>query len=950
MHKTKIIILLLLFPLFLLNAQILFKKKISIDEGLSYSQVVCGAVDSIGYLWFGTVSGLSRWDGSNFTNYSVKDGLYSNHIIDLLWSEGFGLVVATQKGVNFFKKKKVVVTKNYPQKLNTRINSILLFNNKLLIATADMGLWQYDGKDFLQIETNKKTDISFHSLFYKNRDSVLVGTNKGIYTLSRNILSFNSKYVFNRDVIVTSFYENYNNNLLVGTYAKGLFLFGKRKNVININMEKGLPSNRINDIIKAPDSSLYIATAEGVALLKGNKIKKTLDSKTGLKTDFIWEIIKHKQFYYFLTDGDGFYQYAPNRLEYFDVGSGLPDNTAWNFGELNDNSICIATDNGVSIVKKKEIEILKTNRKIRDDVITIFIKDDNMFLGTNDNGVAVYKDRKFTYFNKQNGLTSRSVWSIINDDEDNIYFSTFDGGICIYNNGKIVDTLDTKDGLPNNNILTSYKSIDGTLYFSVDEAGIFKYKNKNFLPLCEELSKCIIWAINEDSKGNVLLGSNEFGLLIYKNGKIDTLDESRGLTNNSVVGIALDNSGKIYASTDKGLNIIEENGSEYFIRQMLKEDGLPSNECNQNAIFKDRNGNIWVGTIGGALKYSPQADKKNLTPIKLILSKVKLYNKEINFYNGIKFNYDQNFLDFEFVGINFESPHKTEYAFILEGVNDNWIFTKRDYIQYANLDDGKYNLKVKAANEWGVWSEPIKLNFVITPAFWETWWFITLLVILISGIVIYIIINRMKHLLAIEKLRSKISADLHDDIGSGLSEISFLNEIINYKIDANEQKKISVELNKIGDVSRKLIDSMSDIVWLINPQNESLFNLISRLGDSYHVVLASKNILLELHNIDALQKVSLTMEVRQNLYLLIKEGINNSLKYSGCDKISLATTVKKKTITIVLSDNGQGFNTKETKPGNGLKNMKMRAEKLGGSIIITSEVGNGTEIKFVGKI
>ncbi len=944
------ILLLLLLPSFLLNAQILFKKKISIDDGLAYSQVVCGAVDSVGYLWFGTVSGLSRWDGKNFVNYNVKNGLYSGHIIDLIWSSTYGLVVATQKGINFLKNKKIILSKNYPQKLKTRINSVLSFNKKLLIATDNNGLWQYDGNDYYQIKTNKIKGLSFHSLFYTNSDSVLVGTNKGIFTLSNNILSVNHNFNFNKDVVITKIIKKGDNTFCIGTLANGLFIFSKNKKLVNIKKKNALPSNRITDIIEAPNNSLYIATDEGVAVLKNEIIKETFNSKSGLKTDFIWEIIKHKQFYYFLTDGDGFYQYAPNRFEYFDVASGLSDNTVWNFGELNNNSICIATDNGISIIKEDKIKKIKTNKKIRDDVITIFPQNNTIFLGTNDNGVAIYKNNKFTYINKSNGLTSRSVWSIIKDNDNNIYFSTFDGGICVYNNGEIVDTLNTKDGLPNNNILTSYKTTDGTLYFSVDEAGVFEYKNKKFTPLCKELSRCIIWAIKEDKDENLLLGSNNIGLLIYQNGVIDTLDESKGLTNNSVVGIALDNSGKIYASTDKGLNIIEKKQSKYSIHQILKKNGLPSNECNQNAIFKDSKDNIWIGTIGGALKYSPSADKKDMTPPKLVLSKVKLFNKEINFYNNKKFNYDQNFLDFEFAGINFASPHKTKYAFILEGVNKDWIFTKRNYIQYANLDDGEYNLSVKAANEWNIWSKPIKLNFTITPAFWKTWWFITILVLLISGVIIYIIINRMNHLLAIERLRTKISADLHDDIGSGLSEISFLNEIINYKIDATEQKKISVELNKIGEVSRKLIDSMSDIVWLINPKNESLFNLISRLGDSYQVVLASKNILLELNNIDALQKISLTMEVRQDLYLLIKEGINNSLKYSNCSKISLITTFNAKTISFTLSDNGKGFNPEKIKKGNGLNNMEMRAKKLGGTIIITSKIGIGTEIKFVGKI
>ncbi|MCF6271306.1 MAG: histidine kinase [Melioribacteraceae bacterium] len=377
---------------------------------------------------------------------------------------------------------------------------------------------------------------------------------------------------------------------------------------------------------------------------------------------------------------------------------------------------------------------------------------------------------------------------------------------------------------------------------------------------------------------------------------------------------------------------------------------MPSNECNQNAIYNDSKGNIWVGTIKGAIKYSPINDKKSLNPPMLNISSVKLFNEKIDFFNKIKLNYNQNYLSFEFTGIDFSAPHKVKYAYKMQGVDDDWIVTKRNFVQYTNLNNGQYLLQVKAANEWGIWSEPKSLQFTILPAFWETWWFITLIILTVTGSIVWIVTNKVKHLIAIERLRSNISADLHDDIGSGLSEVSLLSEIINYKLSKNEVKKISSELNKIGNISREIIESMSDIVWFVNPKNDSLFDLISRLGDAYHVTLSSKNILLDLQNIDLLQKINLSMEYRQNLYLLIKEGINNSLKYSKCSKITLNTNVKGKTLTCNLTDNGIGFDSEKILKGNGLKNMKIRSKKLGGKIEIISKIGNGTQIIFSGKI
>jgi signal transduction histidine kinase len=203
--------------------------------------------------------------------------------------------------------------------------------------------------------------------------------------------------------------------------------------------------------------------------------------------------------------------------------------------------------------------------------------------------------------------------------------------------------------------------------------------------------------------------------------------------------------------------------------------------------------------------------------------------------------------------------------------------------------------------------------------------------------------------LAIEKLKTKLAADLHDNIGSGLTEISILSELTERELN-NGSKNTSKNLKSISETARELIDNMSDIVWVVNPKRDSLHDLIIRLKSSYNEVLTYMGISMKTTNLDKLENVKLPMEYRQNLYLIFKEGINNSLKHSRCDKIFLEANVRGEVLEMILKDNGIGLETSEKIYGNGVRNMEARAHAIGGKLKWKSSGSSGTNIIFVGKI
>jgi signal transduction histidine kinase len=257
---------------------------------------------------------------------------------------------------------------------------------------------------------------------------------------------------------------------------------------------------------------------------------------------------------------------------------------------------------------------------------------------------------------------------------------------------------------------------------------------------------------------------------------------------------------------------------------------------------------------------------------------------------------------------------------------------------------------VKGTNSDGIWNEnAASIRIIINPPYWQTWWFVTLVLITVAFLIYYLGTVRIKSQLEIEKLKLKIASDLHDNIGAGLTEISILSEVAE-RSEGHSSSIVKKDLQKISDTARQLVDSMSDIVWVVNPQRDSLHDLIVKLKDSYNEFFSAVGISFQVKNVEKSDDIKLPMEYKQNLLLMFKEAINNSIKHSGCRKLILEAFYKNDLIKIVLKDDGNGFDLNNVKFGNGIKNMESRANKLKGKLSWNAESGKGTTVIFSGKL
>ncbi len=288
--------------------------------------------------------------------------------------------------------------------------------------------------------------------------------------------------------------------------------------------------------------------------------------------------------------------------------------------------------------------------------------------------------------------------------------------------------------------------------------------------------------------------------------------------------------------------------------------------------------------------------------------------------------------------MDYTQPLKNKFAYKLEGFDRDWIYSgNRHYASYTHLDPGRYIFKVKGTNNSGIWSaKEQSISLIITPPYWQTWWFRSLMILFIAGILYSFYRIRLNRILELERLRIKIASDLHDDIGSALTRISIDSDLLKSNL-GNEESNVIFQ--RIGNVSREIISSMSDVVWSIDSRNDTIQDLINKMKDFAYSVLSAKNILVTFETESLNLQKKIKIDLRQNIYLIFKEAINNSSKYSNADEIKVSLKNINGNFLMTINDLGSGISSSEKLTGHGLRNMKMRAERIGGKIEFVKDGG-----------
>jgi len=290
---------------------------------------------------------------------------------------------------------------------------------------------------------------------------------------------------------------------------------------------------------------------------------------------------------------------------------------------------------------------------------------------------------------------------------------------------------------------------------------------------------------------------------------------------------------------------------------------------------------------------------------------------------------------------------RLNYYYRLKGASDQWVRADRPYFaSYASLSPGTYVFEVKCINADGIPSvHTTSLNINIAKPYWQTWWFIALIIV-VAFIPVYIIYSlRLKRFEAVQKIREKVARDLHDDVGSTLTSINILSEFSKSKVDA--ESEVKNYLDRISNTSSQMMDAMDDIVWNIKPSNDTMEKIEARMREYAAAVFEPKDIAYRFVDNDKVKNISLNMDVRRSLFLIFKETLNNIAKYANANLVTIEFELKNNQLMMRITDDGIGFDETQVVYGNGIENMQKRAKGFKGSYEIKSYPGKGTHVLLV---
>ena len=240
---------------------------------------------------------------------------------------------------------------------------------------------------------------------------------------------------------------------------------------------------------------------------------------------------------------------------------------------------------------------------------------------------------------------------------------------------------------------------------------------------------------------------------------------------------------------------------------------------------------------------------------------------------------------------------------------------------------------------------PASITIIIRTPFYATWWFKCIVALIVIGILYSFYRFRINQILKLQAMRNRIAQDLHDDIGATLGSINIFSEVAKNRLNANSNK-VGEALNNISEASKEIIEKMNDIIWTVNPNNDSTVELVNRMK-SFAVLILSQTDIEYNFSIDAFEtKIKFTMMQRKNIFLICKEAIHNAVKYSSCKKIEIILTSVNRTVMLQIIDDGKGFDVNNTTSlnGNGLKNMNTRAKEISAYLIVNSTPNKGTTV------
>ncbi len=670
--------------------------------------------------------------------------------------------------------------------------------------------------------------------------------------------------------------------------------------------------------------------------------------------------------------------------------SGLPFEPLQSITQTTNGDFWGATQNGLLVRRNDNGDWLVVPAPGSNVMCVAADRNGALWIGTQNRQLFCWQNGQFQTWGRAEGLSGRILHSLLVSSNGDLWIGGPSTELQRLRDGKIETLKLQRDS---GAVRTMTEDPFGNIWIGTARGALLR-ASPDLDVLVDEterlkLPPMSIRAVHATKDGAVWIGYAGWGLGRLRDGHFARISTAEGLAEDFISQIISDDHGWLWCAGETGLFRFRQRDAEDVLSgrsvrfqsvRYGKGEGLPPLQGMFGAspgALQSEDGRLWIPMRTALAVIDPNQLQENRGPSSVLLTRVMVDGRTLGLHRGILPDSSTNgpqaidleqstevprlapghrHIEFDFTALSFGAPENLRFRYMLEGFDDGWVDgSNQRSAGYSRLPEGDYRFRVTACNSSGVWNEAgAALSFKVTPFFWRTWWFRiavgAFFICVFVGIGRYVSFRRLREKLrlleqqaALSRERARIARDIHDDLGTRLSEITLLSELALQ--DHSEREKGQEHIRHISVTARQATDSLDEIVWAANPRNDTLPDLIGYMGQFAQQFLQTARINCRLELPDQPPKWTLSAEMRHNLFLVTKEALNNIVRHAQATEVLLRVTISDRSLNVLIEDNGRGFEPDRRHPSaDGVRNMHQRMETIGGRCDISSKHQAGTRV------
>jgi len=812
-----------------ISSQINNFKNYSIENGLPVSTVFRMIQDSRGYLWLGTQGGgVSRFDGYNFVNFNSEKGLVNNTVRTILEDSKGNLWFGTDDGISFYNGYLFRTISKDDGLSGTLVLKIYEDKNNNIWAGTDEGLNKIEfinNYDSVNIRTYSYIDGLSNNIIFDIYEDRYERLWLAFYGGGINILTFSDSAELQVDKLfrgiipsdnILSIEEDKKGNLWFGTFDEGVFKIegftdSSLGKIRTFNINNGFPDNTVWDILSDNDGNIWFGTDKtGIVKYDQDRFRNYSIEQGYPDKQVLCLLQDNEENIWTGTFSNGICRLMGEHFCHYTEEQGLTNSQIYDIDQDTMGNYWLASHGGglIKATFNNEKPFFKSytieNGLPGNYINSIFVTaDNNIWLATKENGISKFDGKKFINYSEESHLVNNHVNCIMVDSRGQVWCGTR-GGISLLNDKGFLTINEENFELPHNEVQTIIEDIKGNIWVGT-LAGLAKIKENSMITFDEEegLYYKEIYALAEDTQGNIWIGTNGGGLFKYEINSeeeqpIKLVADNSMLRSMNIYSLVFQNDSVLLVGTNMGFDklVLDKKGEIISVKNYYKSNGFIGMENNLNSILKDNKGNIWFGTVKGITCYKPGLEKINIKPPINHLTELDLQYKKVNWTDyadslypwtllpqSLRLPHSENHMTFKWTGISLSNPENVRYKYMLDPVDKDWSPSRQLSEQtYSGIRPGDYSFMVISENENGIWNEvPVTFDFTIKPPFYQTWWFITIIVVLAIVTIIIYIKYREKQLIREKRILEQKVTERTIEIRKQKNEIEDQKDIIEQK-------------------------------------------------------------------------------------------------------------------------------------------------------------------------